>query len=754
MSKTRAAWGLDIGQCALKALRCRVDPESGALVADAYDYIEYPQLLSQPDADREALIRNALKEFVSRHSTKGDEAAVAVSGQSGLARFVKLPPVEAKKIPEIVAYEAKAQIPFDLEEVIWDYQKLAGGAEEEGFSMETEVGLFAMRKDQVYNALAPLQAAKIEPGVVQLAPLAVYNYHLFDQRPDFDEDAPPTKEATVILSMGVDTTDLVATNGHKVWQRSIPLGGSHFTKALTKELKLTFAKAEHLKRNLSGSRDAKAAVQAMRSVYTDLVTEVQRSLGFYRSLERGVTIKKIVGLGNPFLLPGLQKFLSAQLEIPVDLPTAYQRLKGDATAEPNFRSNLLSFGVCYGLCAQGLKQSRLRTNLAPKEIVRDRIIREKKPWAAAALAAVVLGCMVNYWFAHTAYSTTQDDAFPSAISSAKNVANQHQQIQSEFTASLESYNNVLDLGKAIVGSSEGRLQWLELLKAIDAALPKGDRPAPQELSERKELFISDMAMKRLTEADGGLAAWWTSTKVDLSKMTGAGGMMGGAGGMAGGGYGAAGGGYGGAAGGGYGDASGGYGGADAGYGGGTDGAAAAGGDATEGEGPTGEGIVIQLTGYHFHNADAAHQGAQYVRETLIDGLENGVVNLPTGVPGEFEAVRMKDLGISHPIIRMFSRIKKVRVKDPDAVDEFLEQQKKTAETGVPPVGEGALPMGDPMMMTKEVEKFDFTVQFAWKPTPRSERLKKAAEAAAESEGGFGDEEFTDDSGADLAAVGG
>ena len=53
--------------------------------------------------------------------------AISVSGQSGLARFIKLPPVEAEKIPDIVRYEARQQIPFDLNDVIWDYQRMGGG---------------------------------------------------------------------------------------------------------------------------------------------------------------------------------------------------------------------------------------------------------------------------------------------------------------------------------------------------------------------------------------------------------------------------------------------------------------------------------------------------------------------------------------------------------------------------------------------------------------------------------------------------
>ena len=168
---------------------------------------------------------------------RGDRVAISVSGQSGLARFIKLPPVESKKIPDIVKYEARQQIPFPLEDVVWDYQQMAGGSEEEGFALETEVGLFAMKRDQVYRALKPFEEAGIEVDIIQLTPLAIYNYTVFDQMQDlppagqYDPDNPP--ESVVVLSLGTDTTDLVVTNGYRVWQRSVPIGGSHFTKALT-----------------------------------------------------------------------------------------------------------------------------------------------------------------------------------------------------------------------------------------------------------------------------------------------------------------------------------------------------------------------------------------------------------------------------------------------------------------------------------------------------------------------------------------
>src|SRR5881398_934821 len=144
-------WGIDLGQCALKALR--VENIDGQVTATAFDYVEHPKILNQPDADPDQLTHEALEKFLSRNPLKGDQVAMSVPGQSGLARFVKLPPVEEKKITEIVKFEAKQQIPFPLEEVVWDFQKIGQGIVTYGFAMETEIGLFAMKKDMVHRAL-------------------------------------------------------------------------------------------------------------------------------------------------------------------------------------------------------------------------------------------------------------------------------------------------------------------------------------------------------------------------------------------------------------------------------------------------------------------------------------------------------------------------------------------------------------------------------------------------------------------------
>src|SRR5262249_15576875 len=235
MAVPQGVWGIDIGQCALKALR--LEMIEGQVTATAFDYIEHPKILSQPDADPDALTREALTTFLSRNPPQGDVVAMSVAGQSGLARFVKLPPVEEKKIGDIVRFEAKQQIPFPLDEVVWDYQKIGQGVVTDGFALETEIGLFAMKRDMVSRFLQHFQAVNIEVHLVQMSPLALCNFAAYEllkkggpegtapaapEAPAEDESttARGKRRCVVSLDLGTDASNLVITDGEKIiWQR-------------------------------------------------------------------------------------------------------------------------------------------------------------------------------------------------------------------------------------------------------------------------------------------------------------------------------------------------------------------------------------------------------------------------------------------------------------------------------------------------------------------------------------------------------
>ncbi|MCX8138760.1 MAG: type IV pilus assembly protein PilM [Gemmataceae bacterium] len=527
MAKNIGVWGVDIGQCALKALRLELI--DGRPTATDFDYIEHAKILSQPDADPDTLIREALEKFLSRNAekVKYDEVAISISGQSGLVRFVKLPPVEEKKIGDIVKFEARQQIPFPLDEVIWDYQKIAGGEAVEGFATDTEIGLFAMKRDVISRYLGYFQSTRMEVHLIQMTPLALVNFAIYEifkkGGPAEDtsggeetspEDTPRGKKrCVVVLDIGTEASNLIITDGDKViWQRPIPLGGNNFTRALTKELKLTFAKAEHLKRNAAKSPEMANILKAIKPVLSDFVGEVQRSLGYFSNTHRDCHISYMVGLGSAFKLPGLQKYLSEKLSLDVRKPTEFHRLAGEqVTKDPLFTDNVLTFPVAYGLALQGLGLARLTTNLLPTEIRTDRLIRAKKPYAAAAAAMLLLG-VFGLAFSYAApYKALSDPAIDKSIKEVEAASKDYSRQESEYNSRITKAKETQSDVKLIIAGQEERLNWPRFLEVQTAALPRpphGQDPGNLQDPEQQKFWKM--------EGDIGLRAyqWWLSRMRD------------------------------------------------------------------------------------------------------------------------------------------------------------------------------------------------------------------------------------------------
>ncbi|MGD2110459.1 MAG: type IV pilus assembly protein PilM [Phycisphaerae bacterium] len=387
MATAQTIWGIDLGRCALKAIKLRAAGENQVEIV-ATDYVEHAKILSQPDADRHELIRAALEKFLSRNDLSKDSTVVSVPGQHTLARFTKLPPVAPKRIPDIVRYEADQQIPFDMDEVIWDYQTF----QQEG-TPDLEVGIFAMKRELIREHLLHFEQASIEPVAVQSGPLAVYNAARFDGQIG--------DETTILLDIGAENTDLIIATAESFWTRTVPIGGNKFTEALAKSFKLSFAKAEGLKRTAESSKYARQIFQAMRPVFADLVQELQRSIGFYSSTHRDTQVEKVVGFGNAFQLPGLHKYLQQNLGLSIDRPTSFAHATVTGSADkPEFKENFPAFAVAYGSALQGLDLAKVESNLLPTEIAKQIVWRKKRPAFAAVAACLVLaGGLI--WFRQT-----------------------------------------------------------------------------------------------------------------------------------------------------------------------------------------------------------------------------------------------------------------------------------------------------------------------------------------------------------------
>jgi len=719
MASSPYAWGIDIGKSSLKALRCRISPtDPRKIVAEGFDVVEYPMMLSQPEADSQALIEAALEEFLSRNDLSGDRVAVSAAGQSGLAKFIKLPPVEAKKIPDIVKYEASQQIPFPLDQVVWDWQRLAAGIEEGGFVMDAEVALFAMKRDQVTKALAPFNAAGIDVDILQLTPIALANMAMFDQLPDpatIDPENPP--ESIVLVSIGVDSTDLVVTNGLRIWQRSMPIGGGSFTKALVQDLQYTFAKAEKEKRNAVRASDPRAVFKAMRPVFNQFASELQRSLNYFTGTDRTAKIGKVFLLGNAAKLRGLADFVGKQLQLDVRRLDTFAAMEGPATKATAFRDNRLGFATAYGLALQAVGGASMGTNLLPREIARDRLIAGKRPWALAAVLTLLVAGVANFagWF--LAASSFQAAGYSSAFASSDGVKSRSAAAKAAFEASEQQFRDTIAWERYVLDLYERRFEALDLVRALATLLPSDPADAiPENPADRREIHVFSLDMQYFPD----LAVWFQGVKDEWEQTKRAAGLNaepaepvdpaapGQDQGLPQ-------------------DAAVGQAAAEPGLGLGDEGAE------PRAEGPSGPGWVVQLVGYHYHNEDRHKplEGEQFVREEFLNKMLDDATRLPVSagplvadaeVAGQPATVSVAELGIGYPVIVERTPVRTVRVNAAKAVE---------GEAGGLP-GRAPADPDEEQDQSIELRRYAFTLQFSWQPTVPGGSPRPVAAAADES----------------------
>ena len=379
MAKAKAAWGIEVGSAAIKAVRLERDG-ADVRVAD-FVVIPHPKVLTTPDLNIEEMLRISLGSFMQQKSIEGAVVMMGVPGNDGLARFAKLPPIPKKAVPQTVLFEAKQQIPFPLEEVEWDYHLFAADD-----SPEYEVGIFAILKEKIAQRLSLYKELGLRPGGMTLGPIAVYNAMMFDR--DLDKGGKPV---IAFLDIGTRASDLVVIEDGRCWTRTFPIGGHHFTEAIAAAFSVPYGKADRLKAEAATHKYAKQLMHAMRPVFDDLLQEVQRSMGHYQSLHPDKPVTQVVGLGSTFRIPGLRKFLSDQLQVEIRRLEEFEKIKVEGSAASDFAANAMNLSTAIGLALQGLGFSEISINLSPVGNLREQVWGKKAKWFIAAAILMCVG---------------------------------------------------------------------------------------------------------------------------------------------------------------------------------------------------------------------------------------------------------------------------------------------------------------------------------------------------------------------------
>ncbi|MCX7008337.1 MAG: type IV pilus assembly protein PilM [Kiritimatiellaeota bacterium] len=464
MFKAERILAMDVGASGLKLAEF-VPLKSGGIELVTYA-VGALGLDPHSDTDRSEVITSTLQGMIADSGIKPGPVLVSVAGQSVFSKFVKLPPTDRDKIQQIVQFEAQQNVPFPIDEVVWDYQ-LIGPA-----IAELDVMLAAIKADIIEQLFASIEAAGLDPQLVDVAPMALYNA----TRYNYNE----MPACTLVVDMGARSTDLIFIEKGRVFNRSIPVAGNAITQQIMQEFNLTFVDAEEMKKAhafvaFGGAYEGhKSEVvdkvsKSVRSVMTRMHAEIMRSINFYRSQQAGEAPALVLLAGGTSIIPYTDTFMKEKLNVDVDYLNPFNNVTVHSSipAEQIGRSAHV-LGQVVGLALRRRMPCPIEIDLMPPAKLAERAFRRKQPMFVMAMVGVIL--TVAVWaiyflkMAQLAHARSQT------------LRGQVEALAGEESRLLAQEGRMKDVkGKLdkLLGLVALRAQWVDMLKQIRACMPDG-----------------------------------------------------------------------------------------------------------------------------------------------------------------------------------------------------------------------------------------------------------------------------------------
>jgi type IV pilus assembly protein PilM len=389
--------GLDIGRSHVRAVEV---VRSGSGVNVKHWATAALPITDLSQEDRRSMVLDTLRQmFEGAFSTR--RVASAVFGESVIVRILRLPVFDAKAEDELafaVREEARDFIPFDLEEVVLDYQRLGELETSEGTGLE--VLIVAVRKELINEHYDMLREAGLQPTIIDVGSFALSNALTMGAQ-------LTPNEPVAVVDIGAEITSIsIIRNETPRFTRDLTLAGSNITNAIVAEMGVTIEEAERMKlqyglaeqsrsdgdagigtiqvgsslsgegtvgsglmdglmdqisRLTGGEQDGipeeggeKERVQGICEQFiSDIASEVKRSLLYYENQLDGDTVQRLLLTGGSSRMANIMEFFEAALDIPVEMANPFERI-GHSFSQDELATNQALLGVGLGLALRSV----------------------------------------------------------------------------------------------------------------------------------------------------------------------------------------------------------------------------------------------------------------------------------------------------------------------------------------------------------------------------------------------------------------
>jgi type IV pilus assembly protein PilM len=337
LSRTRRLIGLDIGSNCVKAVE--LTQAGSETVLTGYGQAEMVSEGSKADAVVQACKGFHVKTTVS-----------SVSGKSVIVRFLNMPKTTDDNLMNVIRVEADKYIPFDVEEVVLDAQRMPDGGTQ---AEEMRVLLCAVKRSLIDEHVGLLQGVGLQPDTIDVDSFALGN--AYEMRNRFSSQVEEGERTVALVDVGANKTNVNILRGNtSFFIREIYLGGDDLTSSISKRLGIELHNAENLKRE--SGENADQLREAVMSSIEDLGNEIHLSLDYFEN-QFDKAVDEVYLSGGASRLRFLGEAFEKIFEKRVRAWDPTENLKIDETTvdTAKLKENASQIAIAVGLASRILK---------------------------------------------------------------------------------------------------------------------------------------------------------------------------------------------------------------------------------------------------------------------------------------------------------------------------------------------------------------------------------------------------------------
>src|SRR4051812_24860641 len=312
-----SALGLSVGTSAIKLVELKKQGKVWKLLH--FGIVQLPEdVIVNREIVNQIAVVDSLRTLTNTIKLKSKQVCTSLSGTSVIIKRMTVEAPNMRELQDQVFWEAEQYLPFDVSEVVMDFQVLSRGKDN-----KTDVLLVAVKRSVLESYMSSVDDAGLKPKIVDVDFFALQNL--------FEANYPAAaNEAVALVDLGASAAKLVVVHGGvPVFTKDSAIGGRNLTAEIQRQLNLSYTDAETLKVGGQGGGMPQEVMELMRVMSENFAGEIKKALDFYNASSSGAPVSSIWLAGGSAKITELPKVIEETCGLPTQLMNPFNAISYD-----------------------------------------------------------------------------------------------------------------------------------------------------------------------------------------------------------------------------------------------------------------------------------------------------------------------------------------------------------------------------------------------------------------------------------------